>query len=85
MMGNDAIAIVPAASVKIRNRDVEFDYRQDSDFMYLTGFHEPEAVAVLVPDRSHAQFILFCRERDLEMETWNGRRAGQQGAIDFYG
>ena len=85
MMGNDAIAIVPAASVKIRNRDVEFDYRQDSDFMYLTGFHEPEAVAVLVPDRSHAQFILFCRERDLEMETWNGRRAGQQGAIDLYG
>lgn len=85
MMGNDAIAIIPAASVKIRNRDVEFDYRQDSDFMYLTGFHEPEAVAVLVPDRSHAQFILFCRERDLEMETWNGRRAGQQGAIDLYG
>ncbi len=85
MMGNDAIAIIPAASVKIRNRDVEFDYRQDSDFMYLTGFHEPDAVAVLVPDRSHAQFILFCRERDLEMETWNGRRAGQQGAIDLYG
>ncbi len=85
MMGNDAIAIVPAATVKIRNRDVEFDYRQDSDFMYLTGFNEPEAVVVLVPDRSHAQFILFCRERDLEMETWNGRRAGQKGAIDFYG
>ena len=84
-MGNDAIAIVPAASVKIRNRDVEHDYRQDSDFMYLTGFHEPEAVAVLVPDRSHAQFILFCRERDMEMETWNGRRAGQQGAIDNFG
>ena len=84
MMGNDAIAIVPAATVKIRNRDVEFDYRQDSDFMYLTGFNEPEAVAVLVPDRSHAQFILFCRERDLEMETWNGRRAGQKGAVDFY-
>ncbi|MFK7793877.1 MAG: aminopeptidase P N-terminal domain-containing protein [Gammaproteobacteria bacterium] len=85
MIGNDAIAIVPASTVKVRNRDVEFDYRQDSDFMYLTGFLEPEAVAVLVPGRSQAQFILFCRERDMEMETWNGRRAGQQGAIDFFG
>ena len=85
MIGNDAIAIVPASTVKVRNRDVEFDYRQDSDFMYLTGFIEPEAVAVLVPGRSQAQYILFCRERDMEMETWNGRRAGQQGAIDLYG
>ncbi len=85
MIGNDAIAIIPASTVKVRNRDVEFEYRQDSDFMYLTGFIEPEAVAVLVPGRSQAQFILFCRERDMEMETWNGRRAGQQGAIDLYG
>ncbi len=85
MIGNDAIAIVPASEVKIRNRDVEHDYRQDSDFMYLTGFNEPEAVAVLVPGRTQAQFILFCRERDLNMEIWNGRRAGQQGAIDLYG
>ena len=53
--------------------------------MYLTGFLEPEAVAVFVPGRSQAQFILFCRERDMEMETWNGRRAGQQGAIEHYG
>ena len=82
---NNAIAIVPASTVKVRNRDVEFDYRQDSDFMYLTGFLEPEAVAVFVPGRSQAQFILFCRERDMEMETWNGRRAGQQGAIEHYG
>jgi Xaa-Pro aminopeptidase len=85
MIGNDAIAIVPASTVKVRNRDVEFDYRQDSDFMYLTGFLEPEAVAVLVPGRPQAQFIIFCRERDMKMETWNGRRAGQQGAIDHYG
>jgi len=85
MIGNDAIAIVPASTVKVRNRDVEFDYRQDSDFMYLTEFLEPEAVAVLVPGRAQAQFILFCRERDMEMETWNGRRAGQQGAMNLYG
>lgn len=84
MMGNDAIAIVPASTVKVRNRDVEFDYRQDSDFMYLTGFNEPESVAVLVPGREQAQYILFCRERDMEMETWNGRRAGQAGAIQDF-
>ena len=85
MMDDDAIVILPAAAIKIRNRDVEYDYRQDSDFMYLTGFNEPEAVAVLMPGRRQAEFILFCRERDLTMETWNGRRAGQQGAIDEYG
>ena len=84
MIGNDGIAILPAASVKVRNRDVEHDYRQDSDFMYLTGFLEPEAVAVLVPGRDHGQYILFCRERDKEMETWNGRRAGQDGAINDF-
>ena len=64
MMGNDAIAIIPAASVKLRNRDVEYDYRQDSDFMYLTGFDEPEAVLVIAPGRAHGQYVLFCRERD---------------------
>lgn len=85
MIGNDGIAILPAASVKMRNRDVEFDYRQDSDFMYVTGFLEPEAVAILAPGREHAQYVLFCRERDLEMETWNGRRAGQEGAMNYYG
>lgn len=84
MMGNDAIAIIPAASVKLRNRDVEYDYRQDSDFMYLTGFDEPEAVLVIAPGRAHGQYVLFCRERDLEMETWNGRRAGQAGAMEHY-
>ena len=57
MMGNEAIAIVPAATVKTRNRDVEHDYRQDSDFIYLTGFNEPESVAVIVPGRPHGQYI----------------------------
>ena len=84
MIGQDGIAIIPAASVKVRNRDVEHTYRQDSDFMYLTNFLEPESVAVLVPGRDHGQFILFCRERDKEMETWNGKRAGQKGAINDY-
>lgn len=85
MMDKQAIAIIPAAPVRIRNRDSEYPYRQDSDFLYLTGFPEPEAVAVLVPGREHGEYVLFCRERDPVMETWHGRRAGQDGAIEQYG
>ncbi len=84
-MGDDTIAIIPTAPVYIRNRDVEFSYRPDSDFYYLTGYPEPEAVAVLVPGRSYGEFILFCRENDPVMETWNGRRAGLEGAVSQYG
>jgi Xaa-Pro aminopeptidase len=85
MMGDESVAIIPTAPVYIRNRDVEFQYRPDSDFYYLTGYSEPEAVAVLVPDRHHGEYVLFCRERDEKMETWNGRRAGLEGACDIYG
>jgi len=85
MMGKQSVAILPAAPVRMRNRDAEHPYRQDSDFYYLTGFPEPEAVAVLIPKRTHGEYILFCRERDPEMETWHGRRAGLEGAIDAYG
>jgi len=84
IMGQDAVAILPAALVRMRNRDAEFQYRQDSDFHYITGFDEPEAVAVLVPGRDHGEYILFCRENDKKMETWNGLRAGQDGAIEKY-
>jgi len=84
IMGEDAVAILPAALVRMRNRDAEFQYRQDSDFHYVTGFDEPEAVAVLVPGREHGEYILFCRENDKKMETWNGLRAGQDGAIEKY-
>lgn len=84
LMGSRGIAVVPAAVSQIRNRDVEFPFRQDSNFLYLTGFPEPEAVAVLVPGRAQGQFLLFCRERDPELETWNGRRAGPQGAVENY-
>ncbi|MDE2195983.1 MAG: Xaa-Pro aminopeptidase [Gammaproteobacteria bacterium] len=85
LMGHGTIAIVPAAHEKIRNRDTHYPFRQDSDFHYLTGFPEPEAVAVLVPGRRQAEYILFCRERDPRMETWNGRRAGPEGACRDYG
>jgi Xaa-Pro aminopeptidase len=85
MMGRDAIAIIPAAPETVRNRDVEYPYRPDSDFYYLTGFAEPEAVAVLVPKRQHGEYLLFCRERDPKMETWTGRRAGTSGAVEAFG
>ena len=84
-MEPNSIAILPAAQVFIRNRDVEHNYRQDSDFQYLTGFPEPEAVAVLVPGREHGEYVLFCRERDKERELWDGYRAGQEGAVVEYG
>lgn len=84
-MGDESIAIIPTASVYIRNRDVEFPFRPDSDFYYLTGYPEPEAVAVLIPDRHHGEYVLFCRENDPVMETWNGRRAGLDGAVERYG
>ncbi|HSP01553.1 MAG TPA: Xaa-Pro aminopeptidase [Thioalkalivibrio sp.] len=84
-MGHGCIAVIPSAPVRVRNHDVEYPYRQDSDFLYLTGFTEPGAVAVLVPGRPQGEYVLFCRERDPVMETWHGRRAGQEGAVDRYG
>jgi len=85
LMGRDTIAIVPAAPVRHRNNDVEYAYRQDSDFFYLTGFVEPESVAVLIPGRQHAEYVLFVRDRDPARETWDGRRAGPVGAVRDFG
>ncbi len=79
-IGRDAIAIIPAAPVRNRNRDVDYNYRPDSDFYYLTGFAEPEAVTVLIPGRPQGQYLLFCRQRDAEQETWHGRRMGIERA-----
>ena len=85
MMGKNTIAILPSSSELIRNRDAHFPFRQDSDFLYLTGFNEPDAVLVLKPGRKHGEYILFCREKDPEKETWNGRHQGQEGAIENFG
>lgn len=85
IMGRDSIAVLPAALPKIRNNDVHYRYRQDSDFHYLTGFDEPEAVAVLVPGRAGGEFLLFVRERDPEREVWDGHRAGPDGAKRDFG
>ena len=75
-LGKDSIAIIPAAPVKLRSRDTDYRYRQDSDFHYLTGFDEPGSVVVLMLGRRAGEYLIFCRERDELMETWNGRRLG---------
>jgi len=72
MMGPGSVAILPAAPEVVRNRDVHYPYRPDSDFYYLTGFPEPEAIAVLIPGRKQAEYVLFCRERDEKRERWDG-------------
>ena len=84
MMGKGSIAIIPASGTKIRNRDVEYFYRQDSDFYYLTGFAEPQSIAVLMPGRENGEYVLFCRERDSQREIWDGARAGTINAVEAY-
>ena len=85
MMGEGSIAIVPTSPVRPRNRDVEFPFRPDSNFYYLTGFDEPEAVAALVPGREEGEFVMFCRERDPVAEQWHGARLGLEGVREQYG
>ena len=80
MMGPGSIAILPSAPMARRNRDAYYRYRPDSDFYYLTGFPEPNAVVVLIPGRKQAEYVLFCQERDPEKEAWDGPRYGQDGA-----
>ena len=84
-VGADAAVIIPAAVHARRNRDTEYRYRQDSDFYYLTGFAEPEALLVLLPGRTEGEFVMFCRDRDRAMEIWNGYRAGPEGAVQEFG
>ena len=83
--GDGAILVLPAAPERIRSRDTHYPYRQDSDFWYLTGCDEPDAVLVLVPGRKHGEAILFCRERDPEREGWDGPRLGPDGAVELLG
>jgi len=85
MVGEGGIAILPAAPVRTRSRDVEYRFRQDSDFYYLTGFAEPDSVAVIAPGRDNGEYLLFCRERDPEKERWDGKRLGPDGVIEHCG
>ena len=81
----DALAIVPGAQEARRNGDVNYEFRQNSDFYFLTGFDEPDAVAVINPADPKERYVLFVRPRDRELETWTGRRAGVEGAVARYG
>ncbi len=86
-MGLNSIAVIATSPVAMRNRDADYKYRADSSFFYLTGFAEPEAVAVIETFASREDgysFSLFCRERDRDMEIWNGYRAGIDGAIEDF-
>ena len=78
-------AIFRSAPAAVMHNDVEYAYRQDSDFFYLTGFNEAEAVAVIAPHHEEHKFVLFVQPKDLEKETWHGYRAGVEGAKELYG
>jgi len=84
-MEADSVAIIAAAPERTRSNDTEYRYRQDSDFHYLTGFPEPEAIAVIAPNHPEHKFTLFVRPRDPERETWDGRRYGVEGAVASFG
>jgi Xaa-Pro aminopeptidase len=81
----DAVAVIPAGRETRRNADTDYEFRQDSDFYFLTGFDEPDAVLLLNPAHAKERYVLFVRPRDREMEIWNGHRAGVEGAIADYG
>lgn len=76
LMGENSIAVIPSARAAVRSRDTEHAYRADSNLHYLSGFDEPEALMVLVPNRKAGEYLMFCRERNPEKETWHGRRLG---------
>ncbi|MEZ4224048.1 MAG: aminopeptidase P N-terminal domain-containing protein [Polyangiaceae bacterium] len=80
---SDACLVIGAAPVALRNNDIEHEYRQDSDFYYLTGFDEPQSVLVL--RQTEPRFVLFVRPKDPEREVWDGYRAGVEGAVKQHG
>ncbi|NCA70125.1 MAG: Xaa-Pro aminopeptidase [Sphingobacteriia bacterium] len=84
-IGPSGLAILVASRELTRSRDVQYPFRQDSDFLYLTGFPEPDAIAVVAPKRRGGEFILFCRPRDPEREQWDGARIGVDGAMADFG
>ncbi|MBI2785559.1 MAG: Xaa-Pro aminopeptidase [Legionella longbeachae] len=79
-LSEGSIAIIPAAHEALRNGDAHFRFRQDSNFYYLTGFNEPDALLVIIAG-SEPQSILFNRPRNLAEEQWTGKRLGQEGAL----
>ena len=82
-MDPKSVAIIPAAREAVRSHDTNYRYRQNSDFFYLTGFEEPDAIAVIAPSQA-TKFTLFVRPRDPERAIWDGYRAGVEGAKSDY-
>ena len=81
-----AAAVIPAAALVTHHADCEWPFRQDSDFFYLTGFDEPDAVALLLPHRPVGErYILFVQPKDAAAEVWTGFRWGTEGAMERYG
>jgi Xaa-Pro aminopeptidase len=80
-----SVAIVASAPARVRNHDAEYPYRQDSDFYYLTGFNEADAIAVFAPGRKEGEYVLFCREFDPNKAVWTGKHAGLEGAREVFG
>jgi Xaa-Pro aminopeptidase len=83
-MAENSVAIIPSSLEATRSNDTQYRYRQSSDLLYLTGFDEPESIAVLAPGREQ-KYTLFVRPRDPEREIWDGRRAGVEGARERFG
>lgn len=83
-ISDNDIVIIATSTVKSRNGDVDYQFRADSDFYYLSGFNEPEAVLVISPGRSQGEYVLFCREKDVKHEMWHGRRHGLEGAMELF-
>lgn len=84
-MEPNSIALVPAAQPKVRNNDAEYQYRQSSDFYYLTGFAEADALLALIPGRKQGEVVLFCQEKNKEKELWEGRLMGPDVAREELG
>jgi len=84
-IGAGNIGLIASAPNRTRNRDVDYPFRQDSDFYYLTGFNESGALAVFIPEREQGEYILFCREFDEKKALWEGAHAGLEGATEHYG
>ncbi|CAN5318780.1 Xaa-Pro aminopeptidase [soil metagenome] len=84
-MQPESVAVIFAAPEILRNGDTHYPYRQNSDFYYLTGFKEPNAVAVLIPNRAEGSYVLFTQPRDPSREIWDGARVGPEGACKFLG
>ncbi|MCA8864163.1 MULTISPECIES: Xaa-Pro aminopeptidase [unclassified Halomonas] len=82
---DNAAVVLPGAGLITRSRNSEFAFRQSSDFYYLTGIREPDALLVLLPGRAEGESVVFCQDRDPTMEAWTGRRLGAEGVMAEHG